>query len=70
MSATRFSRHIGHEKTLGPLPDVLTRQRKRAARRKAALKFINDRWGGEPRRIKRAMAFRLATKTDFVPGQR
>ena len=84
MSLSRFNRHIGNkkgqafrwrawrDKTLGPLPDVMTRQRKRAARRAAALAFIYQKWGGESRRMIRAMAFRLATRSNpnetFVPA--
>lgn len=84
MSANRFNRHIGNKKgqalrwraakPLAGLPDVMTRQRKRAAHRKAALAFMYQQHGvsirqdsigyhgGEPRRIMRAMAFTLAKR--------
>lgn len=74
MSVSRFNRHIGRkqgmalrwrasrEKHLGPLPEVQTRQRIRATRRKEALKHITELYGGELRRIRRAMAFVLAKR--------
>lgn len=73
MSATRFNRHIGNKKwqafrwraKLDPgvkLPDIPTRQRKRAARRKAALAYMLENWGGESRRTRRSMAFTLAKR--------
>jgi hypothetical protein len=78
MSKTRFNRHIGNkkgmalrwrasrEKHLGPLPDIATRQRRRAERRKrvwAGMSRENvlcDEHGIIPRRIRRSMAFKRA----------
>lgn len=49
----------------GPYPNKPSRQQRRAYKRKQALGVITGEYGGEPRRIRRAIAFTLAKRKGF-----
>lgn len=48
------------------LANTPTRQQRRYVLQRAALRFIDGNYGGEPRRVRRSMAFALAKRSTFA----
>lgn len=60
-----FKRRSGWKAEGPTVQNKPTRQQRRAYKRKQALGVINGEYGGEPRRIRRAIAFTLAKRKGF-----